>query len=141
MGTTRSEAGSRPRASLALTFQMLSRGMPALTWGTEAWLPGGEEPDNRRDMPWSSLSDPDVARNLSDIRGLADLRTDWPVLQDGRTVILQQDADAIVVMDAGGVAEVGTHDELLAADGLYARLTAHQLAAAAGASTLSGSAS
>ena len=58
---------------------------------------GRREADNRRDMPWSSLSDPDVARNLSDIRGLADLRTDWPVLQDGRTVILQQDADAIVV--------------------------------------------
>ena len=52
-----------------------------------------------------------------------------------------RDADAIVVMEAGGVAEVGTHDELLAAGGLYARLTAHQLAAAAGASTLSGSAS
>ena len=41
-----------------------------------------------------------------------------------------RDADLIVVLDAGRVAETGTHDELLAKRGLYAQLVSRQLAAA-----------
>jgi ATP-binding cassette subfamily B protein len=52
---------------------------------------------------------------------------------EGRTVILishristVRDADQIVVMDAGRIVERGTHGELLAAGGLYARLASQQ---------------
>ena len=52
-------------------------------------------------------------------------------LAEGRTTIAiahrlstVRDADQIVVLDAGGVAEAGTHEELLAAGGRYALLVA-----------------
>jgi ATP-binding cassette subfamily C protein CydCD len=37
-----------------------------------------------------------------------------------------QNADTILVMDAGWVTEAGSHAELLAARGVYARFVAHQ---------------
>jgi len=42
-----------------------------------------------------------------------------------------RNADRIAVLDAGRIAEIGSHEELLGRDGLYAHLVARQLRAAA----------
>jgi hypothetical protein len=46
-----------------------------------------------------------------------------------------QDADTIVVMDNGAIAEQGTHDQLIRAGGPYARLYAAQFTEAPAATT------
>ena len=58
------------------------------------------------------------------------LKTDRTTIVIAHRLSTVRDADLIVVLDAGRVAETGTHDSLLARGGLYAQLVQRQLAAA-----------
>jgi ABC-type multidrug transport system fused ATPase/permease subunit len=73
------------------------------------------------------------AVNEQAVRGALDL-----LARDRTTVVIAhrlstvRDADQIVVLDGGRVAEIGAHDGLLARGGLYAHLVYRQLAGAVG---------
>ena len=79
-----------------------------------------------RDAPILLLDEATSALDAASERLVAEALTR---LGTGRTTIViahrlatVQDADKIVVMDAGRVVDEGTHVELLARDGLYAEL-------------------
>jgi ATP-binding cassette subfamily C protein CydCD len=71
------------------------------------------------------------ALNEQAVRGALDrLKADRTTIVIAHRLSTVRDADLIVVLDQGRVAEIGTHDTLLAKRGYYARLVARQLAGA-----------
>jgi glycosidase len=84
---------------LAFTFLLTARGLPMIYAGDEIGMPGGGDPDNRRDFPGGWPDDPRDAfteagrtpaeRSVFDrVRTLARLRAELPALRRGKHVSL-----------------------------------------------------
>src|SRR5579871_119518 len=104
--------------NLAFTFLMTSRGIPMIYYGDEIALPGGSDPDNRRDFPGGWKEDPrnaftaqgrtpDEERVFEHVRKLAQLRREHPDLRQGAMqqlgvtddVYIYRRGDAIVMLN------------------------------------------
>ncbi|HEX6623378.1 MAG TPA: alpha-amylase family glycosyl hydrolase [Pyrinomonadaceae bacterium] len=84
---------------LAQTFIMTTRGTPLLYYGDELAMPGGGDPDNRRDFPGGFAGDPRNAFTnegrtatqndvFNHVRRLARLRVELPALRHGSVLHL-----------------------------------------------------
>ena len=87
---------------LAFTFLMTARGVPLVYYGDEIAMPGGGDPDNRRDFPGGFRDDPrsafapagrtpDEQAVFEHVRSLARLRAEMGPLRGGSTVNLAVD--------------------------------------------------
>ncbi len=74
---------AKQRLRLALFFQMVFPGAPAIYYGDEVGVTGGDDPYNRATYPWPDLGgQPDTAL-LADFKRLTQLRKTLPVLRHG----------------------------------------------------------
>ena len=79
-----------------------------------------------------ATSDLDAESEFMIQQALAELMRDRTVLVIAHRLATVRNADRIVVVHEGRIAEMGRHDELLALDGLYRRLYALQMEGVAG---------
>lgn len=92
---------------LAFAFLFTARGIPMIYYGDEIGMPGGEDPENRRDFPGGWPGDPRNAfeesgrtreeqQLFAQIQRLAKLRRESAALRQGSTVLLHASESALV---------------------------------------------
>ncbi len=136
-GATRAEIIAAARAAHAHDFILrLPLGYDSLVGERGQGLSGGER--QRISIARALLINPpililDEATSSVDTETEKEIQRALENLVRGRTTIAVahrlstlRKADRLVVLDRGQIAEIGTHDSLLAANGLYARLYAAQ---------------
>jgi neopullulanase len=106
------------KLKLAFGLTLTLRGVPQLYYGDEIAMPGGNDPDNRRDFPGGWIGDPQDAFDAADrtpqqqevfaaVQTLFHLRSEHAALRDGRLWHLYSDDLSYIFLRE-------TDDELLA---------------------------
>ena len=88
-------SGDLARVRQALLVQLLVRGTPLVTYGTESALAGVKEPENRADMDFAHQP----LREL--ITGVLALRRAHPALSSGAETVLALDGEVLVLGRSG----------------------------------------
>jgi len=102
----------------AVALQLTMRGVPQLYSGDEIYMPGGNDPDNRRDFPGGFAGDPrnaftaagrtaDEQAVFANMQALLKLRREHPALRSGKMFHL------LVADDAYGFARQAKDDRLV----------------------------
>ncbi len=76
-------AEAKQRLKLAVLFQMTFPGSPAIFYGDEVGVTGGEDPYNRAPYPWSDQGGNPDSELLSEFKQLISLRNDNAILRRG----------------------------------------------------------
>ena len=76
-------AGAKQRLKLAMFFQMTFPGAPAVYYGDEVGVTGGDDPYNRAPYPWADKGGQPDTDLLAEVKRLVKLRNDNPVLRRG----------------------------------------------------------
>ncbi|WP_269532051.1 glycoside hydrolase family 13 protein [Chitinimonas sp. BJYL2] len=89
---------AKARYRLALFFQMTYPGSPAIYYGDEVGVTGGEDPFNRATYPWTDRGGkPDMAM-LAEVRRLTSLRQALPILRHGELGPAMLTNDHVIVL-------------------------------------------
>ena len=109
-----SKALAKQRLRLAVLFQMIFPGAPAVLYGDEVGVTGGEDPFNRVTYPWPDRGGkPDLAL-LADYKTLIKLRKDHSVLRHGSLdapVYIDDHVIVLVRRDGANVAITATNND------------------------------
>ena len=134
----RATTSHREAANAATFLRALPKGLDTELGEGGAQLSGGQR--QRIAIARALLKDApilllDEATSALDAESEAAVQEALEHLMEGRTSLViahrlatVRDADRIVVMDQGEIVEIGRHEELVAAEGLYARLASLQFA-------------
>lgn len=74
-----------------LTVLLTMQGSPCLYYGTEIAMEGGEDPDNRRCMPWERIESGAYEDIIREVKQLTVLRRQYPQLRSAQ-IVWKQDA-------------------------------------------------
>ncbi len=83
------EAGNNgvEKLKMAMAFIMTVRGIPTIYYGTEIALPGGADPDNRRDMVWGNKN----VGVTNYLKQLTSIRKSYVAMRQGSQLEMWQD--------------------------------------------------